>query len=211
MFDYVRSSSQIAYDYNKGLPVSWWKLDEGSGATAYDYLKRHNGTVTPSAGGSNTSTTDMWDGGTSGKYNGSLEFDGTDDYLSVGNLGSVGNTVSVWVKPSSTTQKILELSGSAYLEISAGSVSATGFTAPTIYVDGLAKTSFPDTNWHLITVTDTTAVNASAMNIGKQSTNYFTGQLDDVRVYNYALSAGQVKKIFNEGSSVRFGPASGQP
>lgn len=211
MFDYVRSAAQIAYDYNKGLPVSWWKMDEGSGDTAYDYMKRNNGTLSAGGSGGNSTSQDMWDGGASGKYNRSLEFDGTNDVVSVGNLGSVGNSISVWVKPSTTTQKILELSGTAYIEIAAGVVSASGFTAPTIYIDGRPKTSFPDTNWHLVTVVDTTAVNASAMNIGKQSTTYFTGQLDDVRVYNYALSAGQVKKVYNEGSSVRFGPLQGQP
>jgi hypothetical protein len=38
------------------------------------------------------------------------------------------------------------------------------------------------------------------------STSYrFLGQIDDVRVYNYALTAEQIKQIMNEGSAVRFG------
>lgn len=36
------------------------------------------------------------------------------------------------------------------------------------------------------------------------------GQLDDVRVYNYALTATQVKLLMNEGA-VRFGPSTGAP
>jgi hypothetical protein len=37
------------------------------------------------------------------------------------------------------------------------------------------------------------------------------GQIDDVRIYNYALTAEQVKALYNEGSAVRFGPSSGSP
>jgi hypothetical protein len=40
--------------------------------------------------------------------------------------------------------------------------------------------------------------------------NYFKGQLDDVRIYNYALTPLQIKSIMNEGA-VRFGPAEGSP
>ncbi|NTU46675.1 DUF2341 domain-containing protein [Candidatus Roizmanbacteria bacterium] len=37
----------------------------------------------------------------------------------------------------------------------------------------------------------------------------FKGQLDDVRIYNYALTPSQVQNVFNEGSAVRFGPTTG--
>ena len=33
----------------------------------------------------------------------------------------------------------------------------------------------------------------------------------DVRIYNYGLSATQVKKMMNEGSAVRFGALTGSP
>ncbi|KKQ66701.1 MAG: hypothetical protein US86_C0004G0019 [Candidatus Daviesbacteria bacterium GW2011_GWA2_38_24] len=36
------------------------------------------------------------------------------------------------------------------------------------------------------------------------------GQIDDARVYNYALTASQVKLLMNEGA-VRFGPSTGSP
>ncbi len=32
-----------------------------------------------------------------------------------------------------------------------------------------------------------------------------------LRIYNYALTAEQVKALYNEGSAVRFGPSSGSP
>ncbi|MCL5010946.1 MAG: LamG domain-containing protein [Patescibacteria group bacterium] len=40
---------------------------------------------------------------------------------------------------------------------------------------------------------------------------YFTGLIDDVRIYNYALTAEQVKTLYNQGSAVRFGPTEGLP
>lgn len=35
--------------------------------------------------------------------------------------------------------------------------------------------------------------------------------VDDVRVYNYALTATQVKQLFDGGAGVRFGPQTGSP
>jgi len=44
--------------------------------------------------------------------------------------------------------------------------------------------------------------------IGNSSSGvaYFTGLLDDARVYNYALTPAQIKVLYNENSTVRFGP-----
>jgi hypothetical protein len=47
---------------------------------------------------------------------------------------------------------------------------------------------------------------ADSLKIGNyNNSGYFPGQIDDVRVYNYALTAEQVKQVMNEGSVVRFG------
>ncbi|MFA4881115.1 MAG: LamG domain-containing protein [Candidatus Doudnabacteria bacterium] len=40
---------------------------------------------------------------------------------------------------------------------------------------------------------------------------FFNGLIDDVRIYNYALNATQIKTLFNESSAVRFGPLEGLP
>ncbi|MFC1722449.1 LamG-like jellyroll fold domain-containing protein, partial [Patescibacteria group bacterium] len=56
MYDYVLSPAQIAWNYNKGGPVGWWKFDECSGTTAYDSSgKGNNGTISADPQGSNTS------------------------------------------------------------------------------------------------------------------------------------------------------------
>lgn len=35
------------------------------------------------------------------------------------------------------------------------------------------------------------------------------GQIDDTRIFNYALTAVQVRQVYNEGFGTRFGPTSG--
>lgn len=41
--------------------------------------------------------------------------------------------------------------------------------------------------------------------------NYMKGLLDDVRIYNYALTSTQIKTVMNENSAVRFAPLTGSP
>lgn len=131
------------------------------------------------------------------KYSiGAVEVKGSSG-LNVGNI----KTVSFWIKPNSTTQSIIDMDGTKNIDISSGTVRANNFTSPTIYIDGTEKTIFPDTNWHYVTVTTDTAVNASAFYIGKISTNYFNGQIDDVRLYSRALTASEIKRIYKIGGT----------
>lgn len=53
-----------------------------------------------------------------------------------------------------------------------------------------------DTNWHHIVITTGTGINASAVNLGKISSSYLGGILDDVRFYSTALSATQVTDLY---------------
>ena len=57
------------------------------------------------------------------------------------------------------------------------------------------------------TLSTNTLLNNAAPQIGAGGENHlpFDGQLDDVKIYNYELSASQVKKIMNEGAGTRFG------
>ncbi|GIW62073.1 MAG: hypothetical protein KatS3mg089_0925 [Patescibacteria group bacterium] len=53
--------------------------------------------------------------------------------------------------------------------------------------------------------------NASNFAIGNGSPGYLSGQLDEIQVFNYALTANQVKSLYNQGSAIRFAPATGTP
>lgn len=113
VYNYVRTPGQIAYNYNRGLPIGWWKLDECQGLTANDSSGNGNsGTIVIGATGTqtvqgtcNTSST-AWGNGAVGKFNSGLGFDGTDDYLSR-TQGLIANnnfyTISGWFKTTSTS------------------------------------------------------------------------------------------------------------
>ena len=213
-YDYARTPAQIAWEYNRGGPIGWWKMDECQGNIAYDMSGVGNtGMITIGASGSNISVgtcssaaaNTAWYNGASGKYSASLNFDGSDDFISIGATVSSSRAVSLWVKPASTSQKILQLSASDSIEISSGTVAVTGFGTETVYIDGRPSTSFPDTNWHHLTVVSGSDITANTIYLGRVSTDYYSGQLDDIRFYSYPLSATQIKEIHNEASSVKFG------
>jgi hypothetical protein len=66
--------------------ASWWKFDEGSGTIAYDSAGDNDGTITGAT----------W---TTGQINGALSFDGSSDYVTVGDKSSLEQqvfTLSFW-------------------------------------------------------------------------------------------------------------------
>lgn len=254
IYNYVRTPAQISWEYNRGAPLAHYKLDECTSTTANDMSgNSYTGTITIGATGSNTSTgtcssgtsTEAWNNGTSGKWNSSLDLDGTDDYIQISDsaplrfdASNINFSLFAWVKRTTTgTEYIIskeDADNDGYrLQFNSSdqvlcSVDATDVTS---------TSTITDTNWHLVgctidrdgngqiyidgkangsTVsmgTDAMAT-TSAIRIGTRSytsTSYLNGQIDDVRIYNYALTASQVRNLFNEGASVRFGPASGNP
>lgn len=224
VYNYVRTPAQIAWDYNRGAPVAHWKFDECQGDKLNDSSINANGgangntgTLNLGASGATTpgtctsSATTPWYNGSVGKYNSSLDFDGTDDYVSVANTISGVQTVSFWVKPSSSTTNMIALTGSAYITSSSGIVSATGFTSSTIYVNGVANGTLTADAWNHVAVTTTSGISASAITFGLANSTYLNGQLDDIRLFNYVPTATQIQALYNQGGAIRFGPATGTP
>lgn len=238
IYNYARTVAQIAYDYNRGAPVAWWRLDECTGTTIYDASDHsYNGTLTIGATGTNTSagscssgtSTEAWNNGTTGRYNGSLDFDGTDDYIATTSIKYGSDiTLSAWIKTSSSAQKPVISNrsgggGETYFGISGNvtflyvnsatppsvsgttgindsawhhlAITHTGSTT-NVYVDGKLDKSTSQTGG-FSSVTDTVRIAHDVAN----STEYFDGQIDDVRIYNYALSADQVKGVMNLGQA----------
>ena len=212
VYDYARTPAQIAWDYDRGGPSLWWKLDECQGLVANDSGKSgtYDGIISIGGSGTNSSegscaslqTDEAWYNGASGKTNGSLHFDGSDDY-SILATGPTSYAVSFWIKPASTTQSIVDLAnGGITISVSSGTINANGFSSPTIYVDGYSTTTLPDTNWHQVTVVDTTAFDTSNITLGKINTSYFTGQIDEFRLFSYPLTATQVRNNVSEGAVI---------
>jgi len=91
IYDDVRTPAQVAWDYNRGGPVAWYRFDECQGSVAHDASGNNShGTITSGGAYGNTSvgscnsgdSTEMWDDGTNGKFNSALGLDGDDDYAS---------------------------------------------------------------------------------------------------------------------------------
>ena len=138
---------------------------------------------------------------TIGRRGQALSFDGTDDYVSQGNVSSGIKTIAFWIKADNVvSKKIIDIDGTDQIEINAsGQITATSFPGyTTIYVDGSSGSTI-DTNWHFVTITDVTGVNASAAYFGRVGSSYFDGILDDVRFYNRVLSSAEVADLYHLG------------
>lgn len=245
VYPYARTAAQIAWDYNQGKPNYHYKFDDCTGSSLKD--SSGNGktaTITIGASGSNTSagtctTSGAWFDGATGKFNSSLDFDGTDDQASLAEpTGSFvyeqDFTVSIWAKTSGTSGTLIQkatngggtifgltnVSGNIYFsrydgEFAPNAVSTSLINTNnwvhivgtkkdstlTLYINGVPET----------VITDDITGGGSGTNfttyIGNSSsgTSYFTGLLDDARVYNYALTPTQIKVLYNENSAIRFG------
>ena len=259
IYNYARTAAQVAWSYNRGGPVGYWKLDECSGTTANDSGSGgNNGTITIGGTGSNTSAgtcssgtgTEAWNNGTTGKRNASLDFDGTDDYVDVGSGNSLDITQSItvegWFSIDSESANYMpvakwDANGSlfAYLvqiinstpyfyinPAGAGVVAATSsenLNAGTwyhlagtydgdvirIYVNGI-ETGSNDITDAVIVSASSTPVYIGAGKNGASLNRVFAGQLDEIKIFNYALTQQQIRNEYNQGA-VRYGPATGSP
>ncbi|MCK9581268.1 MAG: DUF2341 domain-containing protein [Methanoregula sp.] len=209
----ARSANWLATEYNNqnapdtfiswaaaeasGGPVAYWSFDEGYGNTVADRIGGNDGALQLSPAG-NTATSSAWVNGQIGK---AMSFDGIDDYVSVSATVSDIQSVSLWVKATSTTADILNLDGGTHtITVADGTVSANGFSSPTIYVDNKQNGKITANEWHLLTVTTATAFDASAITLGKVTAT-FKGIIDEVKLYNRALAKDETVALYSAGSA----------
>lgn len=178
---------------NLGL-VGYWPMNEATSTQAGDFSGFGNTGTLTGAGG-----LPAW---TSGKLGQAVFFDGSDDYVSVGNAGSSIKTVSFWMKAdTAASKKVINIDGTIQVELNGSSqVTATSFPAATVYVDGIAGSAV-DTGWHFVTVTDSTGVGASTFEVGRVAGSYFPGKIDDIRLYSRALTAAEVLALYKQGAA----------
>jgi hypothetical protein len=247
LYDYARTPAQIAYDYNRGAPIGWWKMDECRGSTIFDASgKGNNGTLTIGAAGAQTvigtceAASSAWGKGKLGKYSSSLNFDGTDDYISKNSSINTGQDFSVfaWVKPQAAIvgRNMFITNGYPFLAdkgwlfgiqndnsfaISIGQDNAwansyagvvtngqwnfigatvtNGGASFNLYANGKLVASYGVNSARSISYSDPTFY------IATRTGEFFNGQADDVRIYNYVLTPEQISNVMNEGSALRFG------
>lgn len=166
--------------------VGYWKTDESSGNAA------------DSSGNGLTLTNNNTVAYAGGKFGNAASFTAASSrYLSTASTISGVKTVSFWTYNASDTDEYINLTTSAYITSSSGTVSATGFTSPTIYVNGTANGTLAASSWNQVVVTTNTAINADQFEIGRGNSAYNNGKIDGIRVYNRALSPADVSQLYN--------------
>tara|TARA_B100002019_G_scaffold274328_1_gene271166 strand:- start:2374 stop:3045 length:672 start_codon:yes stop_codon:yes gene_type:complete len=195
--------------------VGWWKFDEGSGTVAYDSSGNgHHGNLTNGP---------TW---TVGQIGGALSFDGVNDHVRIGNvLNNITDlSFSLWFKPASIPTHhgymvfkqhtyALTLASSGGVHLNFGNGSDWGNV-------NLGTSALELNKWYNVTATRESGVmkafidinllanksyntssgsNVSALCVGGNGANSFNGLIDDVRIYDRALSAAEVQALYNLG------------
>jgi len=163
-----------------------------------------------------------------------LSFDGTDDYVAINdknNLDIVSKmTIAIWVKKVNSTtlgKGILTKEGLGGYTLVLDYITADSkisFVAPTI--DSRKMSNALDDNWHCIvltidessnslkfyldgnldssqTATGTLAANTSNILLGYRS-NYFSGLMDEIRIYSDVIPTSQIKENYYSGLNSLF-------
>jgi len=213
-------------------PVGYWGFDGTGGPTAYDMSgNSNNGSLDAGASGSNTVVGQMWT--PEGKFGGCLEFDGTNDKVSVssGDFAlTTALTLSAWIYPASTAlgdiisntsawdYRIHTTSGNLIMQVSLDDGNTGYHTASNVispgtwqHVVGVFNGSRVKMYVNGNEVKDDSAIGSiqtpgSGIVIGSYgSGEYFDGKIDEVKVYSRALSPEEVLQEYNAGSVVHVG------
>lgn len=133
-----------------------------------------------------------------------LKFDGTDDAINFGATGLTVKTVALLLKPNTTTEDIADLDGGTHtIEVGAGTVTATGFSSPTIYVNGLLSSTLVAGTSQTIIITTATGISASAFHVGTETT-FFDGVISAVITSADELTATEVAQLSGELKDTAF-------
>ena len=173
VWDRALTLPEIQYEYLGGKPTAHWKFDECQGVTANDsggYSVNSGGSVytgTINAGSNDNTTvgtcgsgttTEMWNDGTTGKRNGSLGFDGNDDYVQVTDAANIrfdstlrDFSIFSWVKRSGTGEaNIISKEDAADDGWRMQFTSSDTVRCSVNAIDIDSTSTITDTNWHFV-------------------------------------------------------------
>lgn len=228
LYNRVLSATEVKSSYRFGTAqtksvqksglVGYWPMNEGVGSKVNDM-----------SGGKNTgtlagTTLPSW---VSGRFGKALFFDGATSKVSLGSLNiSTDVTISAWVNTATAGQRpVLSNrsggSGKVYLGVTGGKffVYDNGATPPAMTSNASINTSTwkhvvwtsdgATSNMYINGVFDKTQAHTRTGgiangNIGWDLANnveYFPGYIDDVRVYNRALSATEVQLLYGQNAT----------
>lgn len=212
---YKPSYGQIAAGAFRNHPqyrgcVGHWIMHENGGLTAYDISGYgHNGTLT------NMNSATDW---VPGQWGPALDFDGANDFILVAMTLPTKGAYSLWFKLGDLLSTYMMLTSVQWTHKGIAFTGTVFFSQQTDF----AWTS--NTDWHHLVVNFTTSVtptgvfldtialtgvagsnnvnaNQSDLNIsGRNSSGSlaFFGKLDDVRIFDHALSAENILALYND-------------
>jgi hypothetical protein len=153
-------------------------------------------------------------GNEAGDY--ALEFDGSNDYVDIGNVTSGIQTISFLVEAdaiTSRTDHVLDLNGTDYIKIVNGQIGVNNIDSPTYYVNGVEgnRTIATIDSWYHVAITTATGINVSDMDIGRvegETPEYFDGKIDEVRLWNNVRTAPEILTYYKKSFPSPFGETS---
>lgn len=171
-------------------------------------------------------TSDTWYNGATGKFNSSLSLDGVDDKATSGTLTIGTNmTISAWIKKNTSTGQRSFFSnrngGNVYLGLAGTQIFLYDNAATPPNINSSSGTITIGQWQHIVATSDGTTTNfylngllvksssqsrtssTGTVGIGWDpsiDTEYWDGQIDDLRIYNYTLTSEQIKHIYNGGA-----------
>ena len=208
--------------------VAYWRMDENAGTIAYDDTVNNNDLVISGA-----SWTTSGKFGNVLSFDGVNDQATTSNSTSLNITSDL--SISAWVKAAnfatttsqwilykdsgsagyafgfaSTTNKlVLRIDGANYESSSAYSLASSTWhhlgatlsgTSTVFYIDGQVLGS-------TVNAANAPPADASStiLRIGSNNTTYFSGVLDEVRIYNYARTANEMRGDYNQGMAVVLG------
>jgi hypothetical protein len=250
IYDYARTQAQIAWDFNEGQPIAYWKFNECAGGTIYDAARvwnggtANNGTLqlgsndVTATGTCASSSNTFWYNGRNGKYGAAGSFDG-DDYVEIDDSDSLdlttGFTIAAWIYPLAMDgdERIIDKDGSdesdgwlfqigypgsgAWLNIRTNGgngvnsdqnvLSVNAWQHVVVTMDNAASVNFYVNGDSAGGGTGSVpTADAGSAYISREASggNFFDGLIDEVKIWNYALTEEQVWSEYN-GGAVYFG------
>jgi hypothetical protein len=188
-FPYTRRFAELKADGNESGLVGGWDMAN-----------------------SGLSVTDKSPGGNDGTLNGNfalqygsfgreIRFDGVGGYIDIGDISANCSTIAFLINPTTTTESLIDLDGGTHtVSISAGTITATGFASPIIYVNGAVASTVVAGLPSFVVITTATPFAVSDLDIGRISAGYYDGYFKgSVRIYSDVKSANWVDSEYRRG------------
>lgn len=206
-------------DYGDPTLVGWWNFSEGTGTVAYDYSGSN---ATGSWDGTATGTNGYYSPGKIGPWAGT--FDGSSTYINAPVPAMSAITFSAWVQEKATTTyisypRIDAWTSDAFDIADYNNTGVLGIYTPNLnwqttgqafgntfnFVAVVDNGTTLQVYWNgalIYTHASTISLNAARLYIGANPSSHtenWLGLIDDVRIYNRALTAAQIAAMYAGG------------